>query len=101
MTEKEIIYFSCNNKSEIEDILDDLITYSAPNKDQEFYYDLYPETANLDELIKDIKKSKCHFRIITSENDVLLVTHNMSKLVNDGKVKILYMKDGHLIDTNN
>ena len=28
---KEIIYFSCNNKSEIEDILDDLITYSAPN----------------------------------------------------------------------
>lgn len=98
---KEIIYFSCNNKSEIEDILDDLITYSAPNKDQEFYYDLYPETANLDELIKDIKKSKCHFRIITSENDVLLVTHNMSKLVNDGKVKILYMKDGHLIDTNN
>ena len=55
----------------------------------------------MDELIKDIKKSKCHFRIITSENDVLLVTHNMSKLVNDGKVKILYMKDGHLIDTNN
>ena len=55
----------------------------------------------LQELIKDIKKSKCHFRIITSENDVLLVTHNMSKLVNDGKVKILYMKDGHLIDTNN
>ena len=70
---KEIIYFSCNDKSEVENILDDLITYSVPNKDQEFYYDLYPETVNLNDLIKYIKKSKCHFRIITSENDVKLV----------------------------
>lgn len=36
MTEKEIIYFSCNNESEIEDILDDLITYSDPNKIKNF-----------------------------------------------------------------
>ena len=75
-------------------ILDDLITYSAPNKNQKFYHDLYPETTNLDELIKDIKKSKCHFRIITSENDVLLVTHNMSKLVNDGKVNSCFQANG-------
>lgn len=33
---KEIIYFSCNNKSEIEDILDDLITYSALTKTKNF-----------------------------------------------------------------
>lgn len=97
---KEMIYFSCNNESEIEDILDDLITYTLP-RNGKFYYDLYPETEKLEYLIEYIKRSKCNFRIITSENDVLLVIHNMSKLVNDGKVKILYMKDGHLIDTNN
>ena len=60
---KEIIYFSCNNKSEIEDILDDLITYSDPNKNQKFYHDLYPETANLDELIKDIKNQNVTFEL--------------------------------------
>ena len=86
---KEVIYFRYNNESEIEDILDDLITYTIPNRNQRFYCDLYSETVNLNDLIKYIKKSKCHFRIITSKKDISLVNNNMSKLVNAGKVKIL------------
>lgn len=98
---KEIIYFSCNDQSEVEVILDDLITYSIPNKNGKFYYDLYPEAENLEHLIEYIKRSRCFFRIITSEKDLSLVTKNMSKLVSDKKVKILYMKDGVLIDNLN
>ncbi len=96
--QKEVIYFRCNNEAEVEDILDDLITYSIPNRNGKFYYDLYPETKKLEYLIKYIKRSRYVFQIITSEKDFLLANHDISTLVNGGKVKILYMKEGVLTE---